>query len=99
MKKQIIRISMYGVSAALLIFQSSCKKNFVNPNAATSQQVLSSPQGLTGVAVGLQKYYTAGRASSLYNRVNINGLITKEMGVLNQGNTGEYQLQQGGGSV
>lgn len=80
------------------MFQS-CKKDYINPNAATEEQVFSSPQGLTGVAVGLQRVYTAGRASSLYNRVTINGLVTKELLVLNQGNTGEYQLQLGGGSV
>lgn len=83
----------------LLLFQSSCKKDYVNPNAATDVQVFSSPQGLTGVAIGLQRVYSAGRASSLYNRVTINGLVTKELTVLNQGNTGEYQLQLGGGSV
>ncbi|MGZ4011706.1 MAG: RagB/SusD family nutrient uptake outer membrane protein, partial [Flavisolibacter sp.] len=78
-----------------LLFQS-CKKNYINPNAATSQQVFSgSQQGLTGVAIGLQRVYTAGQASSLYNRVTINGLLTGEMTVLNQGNTGEYQLQLG----
>ena len=97
MKKQIIKLSIFGI-AAVLLFQS-CKKNYTNPNAATEEQVFSSPQGLTGVAVGLQRVYTAGRASSLYNRVTINGLITKEMSVLNQGNTGEYQLSLGGGSV
>lgn len=99
MKKQFIKITFYGLSAIALLFQSSCKKDYVNPNAATGQQVFSSPQGLTGVASGLQRVYTAGRASNLYNRVNINGLLTSEMSVLNQGNTGEYQLQQGGGSV
>jgi hypothetical protein len=97
MKKQIIKLSVFGI-AAVLLFQS-CKKDYLNPNAATDVQVFSSPQGLTGVAVGLQRVYTAGRASSLYNRVTINGLITKELLVLNQGNTGEYQLQLGGGSV
>lgn len=85
------------VTAALT--QSSCKKDFVNPGAATDAQVFSSAQGLTGAAVGLQRVYTAGRASSLYNRVSINGLITNELIVLNQGNTSEYQLQLGGGSV
>lgn len=90
---------MVGLSATMLLFQSSCTKDYINPNAATEDQVFSSPQGLTGVAVGLQRVYTAGRASSLYNRVTINGLVTKELIVLNQGNTGEYQLQLGGGSV
>src|SRR5215467_4440289 len=95
MKKQIIRISIYGLTAIVLLFQSSCTKNYVNPNAASDAQVFSSQQGLTGVVVGLQKVYTAGRGSSLYNRVTINGLLTNEMTVLNQGNTGEYQLQLG----
>lgn len=99
MKNKIINIPLYSILAIGLITQSSCKKDYVNPNAATTEQVFSSSQGLTGVAVGLQKVYAAGRASSLYNRVNINGLVTKEMTVLNQGNTGEYQLQLGGGSV
>jgi hypothetical protein len=99
MKKNIMKLSIYTVALAMLLFQTACKKNYVNPNAATDQQVFSTPLGLTGVAVGLQRTYTAGRASSLYNRVTINGLITKELTVLNQGNTGEYQLQVGGGSV
>ena len=99
MKKQIINLIIYGSIAAAPLFISSCKKNYVNPNAATADQVFSSPQGLTGVAIGLQRVYTAGRASSLYNRVTINGLVTKELIVLNQGNTGEYQLSLGGGSV
>ena len=99
MKKQIIRITIYGSAAAVLLLASSCKKNYLNPNAATEEQVFSSSQGLTGVVIGLQRVYTAGRASSLYNRVTINGLVTKELTVLNQGNTGEYQLQLGGGSV
>src|SRR6185436_17466454 len=76
-----------------------CKKNYTNPNAAGSGQAFGSPAGMTGVATGLQRIYTAGRASSLYYRVTINGLITKELTVLNQGNTGEYQLQLGSGSV
>src|SRR4029078_2733484 len=80
------------------LFQA-CKKNYVNPNAATSEQVFSSAQGLTGVVVGLQRVYTAGRASSLYNKVALDGLLTKQLIVRNQGNTSEYQLQLGGGSV
>ncbi len=99
MKKQFINITFIGLSSVMLLFMASCKKDYNNPNAATDQQVFSSPQGLTGVAVGLQRVYTAGRASSLYNKVNINGLITSEMIVLNQGNTGEYQLQLGAGAV
>src|SRR5947209_12766910 len=77
----------------------SCTKDYVNPGAATDQEVFSSSQGLTGVAIGLQRVYTAGRASSLYNKVALDGLLTNQLIVLNQGNTSEYQLQLGGGSV
>lgn len=82
-----------------LLLQTACKKDYINPNAATEDQVLSSAQGLTGVAVGLQRVYTAGRGSSLYNKIALSGLLTNELVVLNQGNTSEYQLQLGGGSV
>ena len=99
MKKLIIKTSLYSLGAAAILFQTSCKKEYTNPTAATSDEVFSSAQGLTGVAVGLQRVYTVGRASNLYNRVTINGLVTKELTVLNQGNTVEYQLQLGGGSV
>jgi hypothetical protein len=99
MTKQLFKISIYGVAFVLLLSQASCKKNYSNPNAAGSDQAFSSQAGMTGVANGLQRIYTAGRASNLYNRVTINGLVTKEQTVLNQGNTGEYQLQLGGGSV
>lgn len=94
MKKQIIYILIAGT-----LVTSSCKKDFVNPGAATDDQVFSSPQGLTGVTTGLQRVYTAGRASSLYNRIALDGLLTNQLIVLNQGNTAEFQLQTGGGSV
>jgi len=84
---------------SLMIAVSSCKKDFTNPAAATSDQVLSSAKGLTGLAVGLQRIYSAGRASSLYNRVTADGFITNQLVILNQGNTSEYQLQLGGASV
>ena len=54
---------------------------------------------MTGVVIGLQRLYTVGRGSSLYNRIALDGLLTRQLLVLNQGNTSEYQLQLGSGSV
>src|SRR6185295_8448460 len=99
MKKYFINITLFGSLAVLLLSGTSCKKDYTNPAAVPEDQAFSSPQAMTGVAIGLQRIYTAGRASNLYNRVTINGLLTSELTVLNQGNTGEYQLQLGGGSV
>lgn len=100
MKKLFNNILVPGMLMLLVMLSgTSCQKNYTNPSAATDDQVFSSPQGLTGVVVGLQRVYNAGRGSSLYNRISIDALLTNQVIVLNQGNTSEYQLQLGGGSV
>lgn len=99
MKQQIIKTIFYGLLTFAILSESGCKKNFINPSAVPADQAFSSAQAMTGVVIGLQRLYTAGRGSSLYNRVTMNGLLTNELIVLNQGNTSEYQLQLGGGSV
>ena len=78
---------------------SSCKKDYTDPSRATEDKVLTSISGLTGVSVGLQRTYSLGRASSLYNVVSINGFVTHEINILNPGNLAEYQLSQGGSAV
>jgi starch-binding outer membrane protein, SusD/RagB family len=94
-------IKKYGwtIVAVTAIFLSSCKKNYTDPNRATSDKVLSSVSGLTGISVGLQRTYSLGRASSLYNIVSINGFVTKELLLLNPGNLPEFQLSTGGIAV
>lgn len=89
----------YSVLLLSVLSFASCKKDYSDPSRATEDKVLSSPGGLTGVAVGLQRTYSLGRASSLYNIVSINGLVTKELVLLNPGNLPEYQLAQGGAQV
>jgi len=84
------------IIALMALVISSCKKNYTDPNRATSDRILSSANGLTAVSAGLQRVYSLGRGSSLYNVVTANGFITKELRLLNQGNTAEYQLSQGG---
>ncbi|MBC7828723.1 MAG: RagB/SusD family nutrient uptake outer membrane protein [Chitinophagaceae bacterium] len=99
MKKHIISNSLKYLLALIIVGTNSCKKNYINPSAATDQQVFSSPKGLTGVATGLQRVYSAGRASSLYNLITADAFLTNQVSILNQGNTAEYQLFLGGGSV
>jgi starch-binding outer membrane protein, SusD/RagB family len=99
MIKLNINSRLQALMVLVILFMSSCTKDYINPGAATDEQVFSSPQGLTGVAVGLQRVYTSGRASSLYNRVSISALLTNEVIVVNQGNTSEFQLQLGGNNV
>jgi hypothetical protein len=99
MKKQNINKLIYGSLAVVLLSTTSCTKDYTNPSAVPIDQAFSSPQAMAEVATGLQRLYTVGRGSSLYNRVSMDGLLTNQLIVLNQGNTAEYQLQLGGGSV
>jgi hypothetical protein len=91
---------LYGAVIALAVGTlPACKKNFTDPNNASDQVVFSSTRGITGVAIGLQRTYTAGRASSLFNRVTTDGFITKQFFIVNRGNIAEDQLERGGGFV
>jgi len=99
MKKHIIKDSLKWLLVFFVISSISCKKDYINPSAATDQQVFSSAKGLTGVATGLQRVYSAGRASSLYNVITADAFITNQVSILNQGNTAEYQLFLGAGSI
>jgi hypothetical protein len=99
MKNNIIKIVTIAVLTGAVIVPFGCRKDYVDPNKAVEDQVFSSPKGLTGVVVGLQRVYTLGRASTLYNLVTINGLTTNELIVVNTGNTAEVQLAAGGNAV
>ncbi len=78
---------------------AGCKKDFDNPNAATEDQVFSSVQGLTGVAISLQRIYVSGLTGSYYNIVDANGLVTNELFLVNPGNIPELQFSTGGNAV
>lgn len=99
MKKIFLKLFFYSFAAVLVLIQAGCKKDYSDPNRAIEEQVFNSSKGLTGVAVGLQRVYTLGRAATLYNLVTINGLLTNELIVVNTGNTAEVQLAAGGTNV
>lgn len=81
------------------IFTTGCNKEYLNPNAATANEVLNSAKGLTGVTVGLQKNFSTSRAGLLYAGITLNGLTTNEMISINTGNTNEERLAVGGVQV
>ena len=56
----------------MLLFQESSEKDYVNPNAATDQQVFNSAHGLTGLAIELKRYTQRDVQVHFYNRVTIN---------------------------
>src|SRR6478752_8344382 len=94
--KKIIQSIIYTGLTAMLINATGCKKDYANPNAATSAEVFSSAKGMAGVVVGIQKTYASGVA---YGLADANGLTTGETILLNAGNTSEFQLSVGGTAV
>ena len=82
-----------------LMSTAGCKKDFVNPNAATEEETFASDRAATAVAVGLQRQYAATAASPLYALINANGFVTKELILRNAGNIPELQLFTGGNAV
>jgi len=94
--KKSIQTSIYTGLAALLLTTAGCKKDFSNPNAATSDQVFSSAKGLAGTVVGLQRTYASNVA---YGMSDATGLITNETILMNPGNVSEFQFSTGGAAV
>jgi hypothetical protein len=94
-----IRLSSFCLLAWVVLITSSCKKDYTDPSKAPTDDALTTSQGMTNVAIGLPRVYTFQRASSLYSLVTIDGLVTKQLNILNQGNNNEYQLFQGGAFV
>jgi len=94
--KKIIKIALFPVCAWLVLGGTGCKKNYSNPNAATSEQVLSSAKGLMGTAIGIQRTFALNVAPGVSDA---NGLTTNETVLQNAGNTSELQLTTGGNAV
>lgn len=82
-----------------LLFFSSCEKNFVNPGAATEDQVLNSADGLIGLTVGIQKRWSVGRQSPVYATVAGAGFSTYELRLINPGNLAENEVFIGKGEL
>lgn len=77
----------------------SCETDFDNDNNPIEDQVVSTPDGLTGLIVGVQAQFTLGGGGGLYNYVTAAGLTTRELRVLNAGNADIAQIFNGGNNV
>ena len=75
MKKKLHFIGIM-VAASVLLSISGCSLNVNDPNAATDQQVLTNPNGIMALAVGLQQFYST---SALGMIILTTGLTTREL--------------------
>lgn len=83
-------------SLALMITTIGCKKDFTNPNAASTPDVFSSPRGMVGALVGAQRIMSM---TVVPQMISSNALTTGEAFVVNVGNLSEANLATGGASV
>src|SRR3954463_940743 len=91
---------MSGITLALMLaLVTSCNQEYLNPSSASQTQVVSDVTGLISLANGLTYKYSVLRSSPNYTVPTTTGLLTREMTVLNAGNTDEELLRQGGAAV
>lgn len=81
---------------ASVLAVTSCKKEYLNPNAASTPEVFTSVKGIMGAAVGIHRTYSM---SVVPQMISINALTTGEAVVVNVGNLSEANLASGGASV
>lgn len=82
-----------------ILVLSGCDTEYLNPSAASQNQVVTDPLGLVTLANGLQYKYSVTQLSPNYTVPTASGIVTGELTVTNAGNTGEENLRLGGGNV
>ncbi len=81
---------------AIAVFQTSCTKTFLNPNAPDLSAVLTTPEGLLSYIVGTKQTWAT---SVRYYETICGGQNTHEVLVLNNGNADLAALYNGGTNV
>lgn len=99
MQFNIKKYSVCFALAAMMIAAVGCKKDYTDPNKAQADAVVKSSVGLTSLVIGIQRAYTATRAGSIYNAITTDGFLSRQLLIVNQGNTAEYQFYQGSDKV
>ena len=94
-----MKLFALGLVVFMTTFQVGCIKEYTDPSAITDTQVVSSTEGLFSLCNAMQLRYSVGRQSPTYQGFSASGLSTKELRVLNVGNTDEVNLEAGGASV
>lgn len=87
----------FSLLTAGVLALTSCDKEYLNPSAASETQVVNDVNGLITLANGLQYRYSI--SGVVYSFLSANGLSTKELVVLNAGNTDLDLLSKGSGNV
>ncbi len=78
---------------------SSCNKEYINPSAASTISVTTNVDALMNLCAGLQRRFTIGRQSPLYNTVSGGAFGTFGAKTIVSSNVAEFELESGTGSI
>ncbi len=95
-------INIQKLVAALLLVSMvapSCKKEFTDPSSASGPNVTTNVDALMNLAAGLQRRFTIGRQSPLYNAPVGGEYAVYALRTLNAGNTAETEVETGKGGL
>ncbi|MFB6271784.1 MAG: RagB/SusD family nutrient uptake outer membrane protein [Salinibacter sp.] len=75
-RRSLIRIC----AAVLLLTGAGCELNITNPNAPSEEEVLTSPEGIRGLAVGMQEFYAT---EAFGETIRVTGTTSRELAANN----------------
>ena len=99
MKKINYYILIPAVFIASCFSITSCKKEYINPSTASTPSVITTSDGLMNLCAGLQRRYTIGRQSPVYNAPIGGAFSVYALNTLNAGNLAEAAAQTGKGAL
>jgi starch-binding outer membrane protein, SusD/RagB family len=99
MKKILNNISIIFLAVSLAVSTTSCNKEYVNPSAGSVPSVTTNVDALMNLCAGMQRRFTVGRQSPLYNAPIGGAYAVFGLNTLNAGNLTEAALQAGKGAV
>jgi starch-binding outer membrane protein, SusD/RagB family len=99
MKKIINKIAIVAVIITAVVSITSCNKEYVNPSAGSVPSVTANVDALINLCAGMQRRFTVGRQSPLYNAPIGGAFSVYALNTLNAGNITEAALQAGKGAV
>jgi hypothetical protein len=86
---------LIALCCAVLVAVSGCSLDQLNPNAPTDAQVLSTPEGIKAVAVGMQAQYGEG----VNETVEVSNFLARQFATMPASVLGLRELETGGNDV
>lgn len=59
------KIILYGIAAVISFMNWQCKTEYINPNAPTEEQIVTSREGLITLSIGMKQFYATSALEAL----------------------------------